>query len=89
MMPTTLGCPIRPQQGTVEIAFQGLLVTRSREYAWRTNDTEAFSQTNYRMSSERQAYERDEDNRLVVGPNSVKFRSRSCGQDKAMMEVSW
>jgi hypothetical protein len=80
---------VRPQQGTVEIAFQGLLVTRSGEYVWRTKDTEAFSQTNYRVPHERPAYETDEDRRVVVGPNSVKFRSRNYEQDKAMIEVVW
>lgn len=80
---------VRPQQSTVEIAFQGLLVTRSGEYVWRTKDTEAFSKTNYRVPHGRSAYETDEDRRVDVGPNSVKFRSRSYEQDKAMIEVSW
>ncbi len=80
---------VRPKQGTVEIAFQGLLVTRSGEYVWRTKEMEAFSQTGYRVASERGAYETDEDRRVAVGPNSVKFRSRSYEQDEAMIEVVW
>ena len=80
---------VRPNQGTVEIAFEGLLVTRSGEYVWQTKEMEAFSQTGYRVASERGAYETDEDRRVIVSQNSVKFRSRSYEQDKAMIEVSW
>jgi hypothetical protein len=80
---------VRPKQGTVEIAFQGLLVTRSGEYIWRTNETEAFSQLGYRVSRPRAAYETEEDTHAAVTPNSVKFRSRSYERDKAMIEVSW
>jgi hypothetical protein len=80
---------VRPQQGTVEIAFQGLLVTRSGEYVWRTNETEAFSQLGYRVPRPRAAYDTEEDTRAVVTSNSVKFRSRSYNKDKAIIEVSW
>ena len=40
----------RPKEATVETAFQGLLVTRSGEYVWQTKESEAYSQTNYRVA---------------------------------------
>jgi hypothetical protein len=39
---------VRPDRARVEVAFQGLLVTRSGEFAWQTNATEAYSLTHYR-----------------------------------------
>ncbi len=74
----------RPQQGTVEIAFQGLLVNRSGTYIWQTKETEAFSLTGYRRPMGRPI-----DAHLVVKPNSLKFRSNSYEQDKAVIEISW
>ncbi|MGH9788891.1 MAG: hypothetical protein ACRD4U_09350 [Candidatus Acidiferrales bacterium] len=74
----------RPQQGTVEIAFQGLLVNRTGAYIWQTKETEAFSLTHYRRPRGAPI-----DARSEVKPNSIKFRSNSYGVDKAMIEISW
>lgn len=79
---------VRPREGTVETAFQGLLVTRSGEYIWRTSETEAFSKTDYR--NQRPGDEmRKEEERAIVTQNSVKFRSNDYEKDKAMIEVRW
>jgi WG containing repeat len=76
---------VRPREGTVETAFQGLLVTRSGRYIWQTNDTEAFSGTYYRNRRPEQG----KGEPVAVKPNSVKFRSNDYDKDKAMIEVKW
>lgn len=76
---------IRPREGTVETAFQGLLVTRSGQYVWQTNDTQACSLTDYR----KRRPEQDKGEPAVIKPNSVKFRSNDYDRDKAMIEIKW
>lgn len=76
---------VRPKEATVETAFQGMLVTPSGKYIWRTNETEAYSTTYYRNKSE----ERKKENEVIVKSNSVKFRSNDYDKDKAMIEVTW
>ena len=74
---------IRPQQATVETAFQGMIVNRAGQFIWETKDTEGFSQTWYRVpkSSDRKP--------AGIKPNSVTFRSIDYDKDKAMIEVRW
>ncbi|MEW6131282.1 MAG: hypothetical protein AB1757_29905 [Acidobacteriota bacterium] len=79
---------VRPHEATVETAFQGLLVTRAGKYIWKTNETEAFSKTYYR-NRKRESDKQEEGSRVIVKPNSVKFRSIDYDKDKAMIEVSW
>src|ERR1700722_4550322 len=74
----------RPQHETVEIEFQGLLVNASGTYIWQTKETVAFSSVNYHTLSGSRV-----DAHVVVGPNGIKFRSNSYGQDGAMIEISW
>jgi hypothetical protein len=74
----------RPQQGTVEIAFQGLLVNRSGTYIWQTKETEAFSVTDYHRPSLSLI-----DAHLVVKPNGISFRSNSYKQDQATIDITW
>ncbi len=80
---------IRPVEAVREVAFQGLLVTRSGEYVWTTKESEAFSLTHYRVTEKPSTYEREEDRRVTVTPNSIKFRSIDYDKDKAMIEVRW
>lgn len=80
---------IRPREAIRETAFQGLLVNRSGENIWETNETEAFSLTHYRTPEKPSPYEREDDRRVIVTPHSVKFRSVSYNKDKAMIEISW
>ncbi len=80
---------VRPREATVETAFQGLLVTRGGEYAWRTKAGEAFSTTGYRVPRPPGPYDHPEEKRAVVGANSVKFRSVDYKSDGAMIEVRW
>lgn len=79
---------VRPREGTAETAFQGLLVTRDGKYVWHTKESEAFSDTSYRVRV-RGPYDNPEDERAVVGPNAVKFRSNDYKKDRAMIEVRW
>lgn len=77
---------VRPDLKTVEIAFQGLLVTPSGEYVWRTKEREAFSKTNYRVPRQPGPYDpKEEERRVTVTPNSVKFR----WPDGPMITVRW
>jgi hypothetical protein len=80
---------VRPKEATVETAFQGLLVTRSGEYVWQTKESEAYSQTNYRVPRPPSEWERPEDRRVIVKRNSVTFRSTDYNKNKALIEVSW
>ena len=80
---------VRPKEATVEIAFQGLLVTRAGEYIWQTKESEAYSQTSYRVPRPPSEWEKEEDRRVIVKPNSVTFRSTDYKKDKAMIEVRW
>lgn len=77
---------VRPDLRTVEIAFEGLLVTSSGEYVWRTKEREAFSKTNYRLPRRPGPYDpKEEERRVTVTPNSVKFRWR----DGPLITVRW
>jgi hypothetical protein len=76
---------VRPREGTVETAFQGMLVTHAGKYVWQTDESEAFSSTAYREVRR----DASQDKRAVVGPNSVKFRSNNHDTDRAMIEVRW
>src|ERR1051326_304233 len=80
---------VRPQEATVETAFQGLIVTRSGEYIWQTTETEGFSQTYYRRPRPPSEWEKEEDRRVIVKSNSVTFRSNNSGKAKEMIEVRW
>jgi toxin ParE1/3/4 len=79
---------VRPDDATVETAFQGLLVTRAGKYVWQTNETVAFSRTYYHDQKPRR-YKTIEETHVIVTPNSVEFRSNNYDRDKAMMKVSW
>jgi WG containing repeat len=78
---------VRPKEGTVETAFQGLLVTRSGEYVWTTTENEAYSSIGYRNPRPPQEWESKRDRGVIVKPNSVTFRSTSYELDKAMIEA--
>jgi hypothetical protein len=84
---------VRPQEATVETAFQGLLVTRSGKYVWQTNETEAFSRTSYRdknyRDKRREASKGLEEKHVIISQNSVKFPSNDYDKDRAMVEVRW
>lgn len=80
---------VRPQLATVETAFQGLIVTRSGQFIWETKETEGFSQTWYREPKPLREWDDPEDRRVIVKPNSVKFRSNDYKKDKSMIEVQW
>jgi len=80
---------VRPKEATVETAFQGLIVTRSGEYIWQTKEAEGFSQTYYRTPRPPSEWEKEEDWRVIVKPNSVNFRSNDYDKNKAMIEVRW
>jgi hypothetical protein len=73
---------VRPGKGTAEIAFEGLLVNRSGEYIWRTNEAEAFSRTSYRTRTGPLT-----DQHILVTANSVTFQSRSYNRE--MIVARW
>ena len=66
-----------------------MIVTRSGEFIWQTKDTEGFSQTYYRTPPPPSEWEKEEDRRVNVKPNSVRFRATDYDKTKAMIEVRW
>lgn len=80
---------VRPKEATVEVAFRGLLVTPSGEWVWETKETEAYSKIYYRDPTQPSKWEREEDRRVIVKPNSVIFRSVAFKRNKALIEVRW
>jgi hypothetical protein len=80
---------VRPKEATVETAFQGLLVNRSGEYVWQTKESEAYSQTDYRVPKAPSEWDQPEDRRVIVKSNSVTFRSNDYKKDKGIIEVRW
>lgn len=65
---------VHPKEGFSETAFQGMLVTRSGEYIWRTKETEALSETYYRRP-EYIEREKKDGKLVVVSSGSLKFQS--------------
>jgi len=80
---------VRPKEATVETAFQGLIVNRSGEFIWRTKETEGFSVIQYQNPKPPSEWEKPEERRVIVKPNSVRFRSTDYDKTKAMIEVRW
>jgi hypothetical protein len=80
---------VRPKEATVETAFQGLIVTREGEFIWRTKETEGFSAIQYQNPRPPSEWEKPEEKRVIVKPNSVTFRSTDYDKTKAMIEVRW
>jgi len=62
---------------------------RAGEYIWQTKESEGFSQTYYRTPRSPSEWEKEEDRRVIVKPNSVTFRSNGYNKTKAMIEVRW
>ena len=80
---------VRPNEKIVEGVFQGLLVTRSGQFVWETKEREGFSTTSYRVPDPPSQWDTEEERRVVVKPNSVRFRSTDYERDRAMIEVRW
>jgi hypothetical protein len=64
-------------------------VTRSGDYIWQTKETEGFSPIYYRTPKPLAEWEKEEDRRVIVKPNSITFRSNDYDKTKAMIEVRW
>ena len=80
---------VRPKEATVETTFQGLLVTRTGEVVWLTQETEGYSSISYRDPRPPSEWETAADRSVTVGPNSVTFRSTDYKTSKAIIEVRW
>jgi hypothetical protein len=80
---------VRPREATVETAFQGLLVTRTGEFVWLTQDTEAYSKIDYRNPQPPSKWETTRDRSVTVSPHSVTFRATDYDRSKAIIQVSW
>src|SRR5262249_43294353 len=74
----------RPEQKTVEIAYQGLLLNKSGTYIWKTKATEAFSVDYYGGPPTNTV-----DTHVVELPNGIKFHSENYEQDKSVIEIDW
>jgi hypothetical protein len=80
---------VRPKEATVETAFQGLIVTREGEFIWQTKETEGFSSIQYQNPRPPAEWDKPEEKRVIVKPNSVTFRATDYDKTKAMIEVRW
>jgi hypothetical protein len=80
---------VRPAEATVETAFQGLLVTRTGQWIWQTSDNEAYSSIQYKDPRPPSKWEKAEDRKVTVTPNSVTFRATDYERSKAIVEVRW
>lgn len=79
---------VRPKEATVETAFQGLLVTRTGQFVWETEEKEGFSSIQYK-DPRPSKWENREDRKVTVAPNSVTFRATDYEKSKAMIQVRW
>ena len=80
---------VHPKEAIVETAFRGLIVTRGGQFIWETNETEGFSAIQYQNPKPPSAWEKPENKRVILKPNSVTFRASDYGKTKAMIEVRW
>ena len=80
---------VRLKEATVETAFQGLLVTRTGEVVWLTQDSEAYSNISYRNPRPPSRWDAAKDTSVTVGPNSVTFKATDYERSKAMIQVRW
>lgn len=80
---------VRPKEATVETAFRGLLVTRTGQFVWETQDSEAYSKTYYRNPPPPSKWDAGKDRSVTVGPNSVTFRATDYERSKAIIQVRW
>lgn len=80
---------VHPKEAIVETAFQGLIVNRAGEFIWQTKETEGFSAIQYRNPKPLREWDKPEDKRVIVKPNSVTFRATDYDKTKAMIEVRW
>jgi hypothetical protein len=78
---------VHPKEAIVETAFQGLIVNRAGEFIWQTKETEGFSAIQYQNPKPLQEWEKRENKRATVKPDSVTFRAND--RTKAMIEVRW
>lgn len=78
---------VRPTEATVETAFQGLLVTRTGQFVWETQDKEAYSSISYEDPRPPSKWENQENRKVTVAPNSVTFRATDYERSKAIIQV--
>ena len=80
---------VRPTEATVETAFRGLLVTRTGQFVWETQDTEAYSAIAYKDPRPPSKWENQENKKVTLAPNSVTFRATDYERSKAIIQVRW
>ena len=59
------------------------------EFIWQTKETEGFSAMQYRNPKPLREWDKPEEKRVIVKPNSVTFRATDYDKTKAMIEVRW
>lgn len=65
---------IRPNQLTVETAYEGMLITRNGKYIWETKEKEALSDTSYRNTVSTKENESD-NTKIIKQKKLIKFPS--------------
>jgi len=74
---------------TVEIAFQGMLITQDGKLAWDTNAREAFSNGDDKPSKGNYPCHVQKCPRTIVGTNFVQFPSVYYDDRKSTVRVTW
>ena len=77
------------KEQTVEIAFQGTLITTEGRLAWDANAKEAFSDGENRPDKESYPCEGRKCPKTIVGTNSVQFPSVYYEDRKSLVRVPW
>ncbi len=77
------------KEQTVEIGFQGLLITADGKLAWDANAREAFSNGDDRPDTSSYPCHRAPCPKTTVGPNFVQFPSVYYDDRKSMVRVTW
>lgn len=76
------------KEQTVEIAFQGTLISGDGKFAWGTNAKEAFSNGENKPDNQHYPCE-GKCPKTIVGTNSVHFPSVYYDDRKSMVRVTW
>lgn len=77
------------KEQTVEIGFQGMLITKSGDVVWRTKEKEAFSSGNEMPDKDSYPCDGKKCPKTIIGTNFVQFPSVYFEDRKSIVKVLW
>jgi hypothetical protein len=77
------------KEKTVEICFQGMLITAEGKWAWKTKAREAFSDGDYKPNRDRYPCDWRKCPKTIVGTNFAQFPSVYYEDRKSMVRATW